>query len=501
MQEDDLGGLNLNEQEIEIQRMLAEQLFNNNKTKKKRINEDDPKIKSMLDNETKQISTIFENIDPKFVRETLVKYIDAEDRMNHVIGYIAEMKEGYPKKVISEDEEEEEEEKQDYHDSTSEVSLEYKQRAFTYLIQQFPKVHPAELEKVLAKFNHHLTPALEYLDENYSLVDGLVKIGDSESKVLELPLAYNFNDNPCKEFEDELKVCGEEHELFREREKEKLLVEREGGEPTVCPVCMFDKVMSEMCQCTEGHLICKECLKEQLESNIAHGTAGAGCVEVDCPGFYSERFIEMVLSKKQQRLLDSISVNQEVANVLKRDCKDTVVFCPFCDYFAIVDNPNDTEFHCKNPSCMKVSCRKCGKESHLPQKCAKELEKGEEDLRKFVEQRMSEAYIRYCPECAKPIVKIEGCNLLTCTCGAHMCHICKKHLSRDKHTAYQHFIDPPGTRHTVPVPGESGKKGCQLWENSPEEDKIRVKKARLEAEAEWRKAHPDFKDVKLNVKE
>ena len=83
---------------------------------------------------------------------------------------------------------------------------------------------------------------------------------------------------------------------------------------------------------------------------------------------------------------------------------------------------------------------------------------------------MTNAKIRICPRplCRKKFLKSDGCNKMTCSCGAFVCYICRQEIP--KNVAYQHFCQTPHCRH------KSCKK-CPLYSNAEEDDKIAVKKA------------------------
>lgn len=66
----------------------------------------------------------------------------------------------------------------------------------------------------------------------------------------------------------------------------------------------------------------------------------------------------------------------------------------------------------------------CKKRHHLPLKCEDVLD--EEKARKYIEEELSNTFIRKCYKCNKAYIKETGCNHITCSCGAQMCYICKK---------------------------------------------------------------------------
>nr|CAD7452682.1 unnamed protein product [Timema tahoe] len=127
--------------------------------------------------------------------------------------------------------------------------------------------------------------------------------------------------------------------------------------------------------------------------------------------------------------------------------------CPFCDFATILPN-DDKVFRCLNLDCMKESCRLCKEVNHVPLRCD-EVEKSEEiKLRTYIEDRMTQALVsidRYerlciraeattCWKCKRNFVKEDGCNKMTCSCGAKMCYICRKPVED-----YSHFNGQGGT--------------------------------------------------------
>ena len=128
--------------------------------------------------------------------------------------------------------------------------------------------------------------------------------------------------------------------------------------------------------------------------------------------------------------------------------------------------------------CRYESCRKCGKEPHVPLRCDEVVQKKREDEGRLkVEEALAEAKIRKCPKCMTPFVKSDGCNKMTCRCGTKMCYICRQELKGQN--PYQHFCQVPHCDHK-----KCGK--CTLYSNAEEDDEQAMREAGLSAAETYR---------------
>jgi hypothetical protein len=89
--------------------------------------------------------------------------------------------------------------------------------------------------------------------------------------------------------------------------KEKVVVEaatkKVAPEPTLVCTCCFDDecLFQDMCQCDEGHLVCKECLRHYVEEQLdGKGVGHFQCMDMEakCSATYSSIQLERAFSPK-----------------------------------------------------------------------------------------------------------------------------------------------------------------------------------------------------------
>ena len=82
---------------------------------------------------------------------------------------------------------------------------------------------------------------------------------------------------------------------------------------------------------------------------------------------------------------------------------------------------------------------------------------------------MTKARVRECPKCKAEFFKIEGCNKMTCRCGAKMCYICRAQIKD-----YKHFCQIPHCNHKT-------CNKCVLFSDGLADDRLAMKEAGLNA--------------------
>ncbi|KAF2145282.1 uncharacterized protein K452DRAFT_349516 [Aplosporella prunicola CBS 121167] len=134
------------------------------------------------------------------------------------------------------------------------------------------------------------------------------------------------------------------------------------------------------------------------------------------------------------------------------------------------------KFLCASPLCQRASCLACQKAWRDPHACH---ESALQSLRAHVENAVSEAAKRTCPQCNLSFVKGSGCNKLTCPCGYAMCYVCRQRIGPGDGYAHfcQHFREAGRGRCA-----ECEK--CDLWKEGDEDAVLR--EVALSAEEQWR---------------
>ncbi len=103
------------------------------------------------------------------------------------------------------------------------------------------------------------------------------------------------------------------------------------------------------------------------------------------------------------------------------------------------------------------------------------------DARVIVEEAMTAARVRNCPRCKVSFYKIEGCNKMTCSCGAKMCYICRKDITVEE---YKHF---------------NAKNLCQLMTNSVEDDRLAMYEAGIKTIGELNNQNENSGKVDITI--
>jgi len=240
------------------------------------------------------------------------------------------------------------------------------------------------------------------------------------------------------------------------------------GTTIECTCCCGDYACMEMVHCIEGHLFCMDCVKRYAEEKVfgngdlgGDGSTELQCMHMDgCKSFFSRDSLQKSLSDKVMAKYDELQASLVLE---KAGLMSELVKCPQCDFQASLP---ESEKILECPQCGFESCRLCGEESHIPLRCEEVEKKTETSARLQVEEAMSKARIRHCPNkgCKQGFYRVEGCNKMTCpTCKTFICYQCRKELSTNPSNGLAHFCLTFGCDH------KSCNK-CQLYPEAEEDD-------------------------------
>ena len=161
-------------------------------------------------------------------------------------------------------------------------------------------------------------------------------------------------------------------------------------------ICADERARHRFLSCDDfkdPHKACEVCVKTHLSSIINDKQLPwMTCLMNGCNAYYSkadwQRILDPKLLMQRSRLEDSA----HLASI-----KD-IVDCLYCHFKAEPD-PRNNIFECQNPTCMKRHCWKCKSLPHNGKSCEeakKRNVKDKDQLRRLVEEAMSEALIRRC---------------------------------------------------------------------------------------------------------
>ncbi|KAM7007140.1 E3 ubiquitin-protein ligase RNF216 [Passerculus sandwichensis] len=248
------------------------------------------------------------------------------------------------------------------------------------------------------------------------------------------------------------------------------------GQMIECRCCYGEFAFEELTQCADGHLFCKECLiKYAQEAVFGSGKSELSCMEGSCTCSFPTSELEKVLPENILCKYYERKAEEEVAAA----CADELVRCPFCNFPALLDS-DVKRFSCPNPRCRKETCRKCQGlwKEHMNLTCEQLAEKDDIKYRTSIEEKMTAARIRKCHKCGTGLIKSEGCNRMSCRCGAQMCYLCRAAIN-----GYDHFCQHP---RSPGAPCQDCAK-CSLWTDPTEDDEKIIHEIQKEAEEEQRK--------------
>jgi TRIAD3 protein (E3 ubiquitin-protein ligase RNF216) len=203
-----------------------------------------------------------------------------------------------------------------------------------------------------------------------------------------------------------------------------------------CSCCCDYKQIEDFGQCSEGHLICRVCIKKHAENTIYQQlSCKIKCIDCNekCYGEFSEETLETILNERVFVEYKNLKKIEEINELCVDDIN--IKLCQHCGAGTdIGEDSIQTLLVCME--CFKDTCLNCNQVAHPGKQCYS-LGNVSQSKRQEIEDKMTEALIIKCKRCNKSIFKNEGCNKITCVCGAYNCYVCKEIIP--KNVGYSHF--------------------------------------------------------------
>ncbi|KAJ3660388.1 hypothetical protein Zmor_004838 [Zophobas morio] len=331
-----------------------------------------------------------------------------------------------------------------------------------FMRNKFNRIHLRTIQTVFSKNHCNVAKTIKDLEkamtQSQYVMKSVRRSIEMPNSVENIPLLQELAYYTHKaEIDNYLKQQSQKEIAEREEAKAK-------GVLKTCNCCYDEEVVpKDIHRCENGCEFCKSCIVKSSEVLFGEGKLDFPCL-MNCSSNFSLQTLQIVLSPK----LFSKIAQKKALEEIKSAGIEELEMCPFCD-FATIPAEGYNIFTCMNPECMKESCRMCKEPSHIPLRCD-EIEKDEDvRARTFVENKMTEALLRKCWKCGVKFFKEEGCNKMTCSCGAQMCYVCGKPVD-----SYKHFNGNGGDRFDL----------CPLYSDTNVLNKENVLKGAQEAKAE-----------------
>ena len=384
----------------------------------------------------------------------------------------------------------EKEAEKDFTSISWETSPLYRENALQQLQNDFPYLCQPGLKKFFEsdKIRQHYTAALRVLEAELKVTArvypssiraptaafisgmeaGIVKLGLKVKAAVQAHAAVPVSVDSVFQAEQawlkKLNMMEREKEDHLMAEKLNEEIAGEEGGLIECQCCYSEVTFESVIQCSEGHLFCKGCLQHYAEQTVfGDGKSVLKCMDSGgCTGYFPDSMLKYALPEKTFG-----KYQEQLARDAIKAAKLEIISCHACNFQVEMAAEAGSVLRC--PQCSKDTCRLCGEVSHVPLKCSEVEKKGVTEGRLKIEEAMTKARVRECNKCKTRFYKTEGCNKMTCTCGAFMCYCCRKDVSKEM---YKHFCQTPHCDH-------KSCNMCLLYTDSIEDDRRAMQEAGL----------------------
>jgi hypothetical protein len=181
------------------------------------------------------------------------------------------------------------------------------------------------------------------------------------------------------------------------------------GDGTLCGICFCEFVNEDELQILGcQHFFCKNCITEWIKVQISDGKVLEH--QIFCPNVECRKPIEMPIIEK---LSDATTLQkfQKFSRNIEIEKDKSKMWCPKLECDGVIERKS--KFFKKGicSKCQYEACFRCKKEFHGYFKSCGSVE--DEAFNSWAKDQ----FMKRCPSCSKFIIKLDGCNHMTCSCG------------------------------------------------------------------------------------
>ncbi|KAF8464479.1 hypothetical protein BDZ91DRAFT_795718 [Kalaharituber pfeilii] len=204
-------------------------------------------------------------------------------------------------------------------------------------------------------------------------------------------------------------------------------------EEDACPVCM-EPAEPPVVKTTCGHTYCKGCIHGFIKATLDGRKFPITCFHSSDDGTQCTTPISISIIQESLSKLDSDQLFEASFSSYVQARPTEYSYCPTPDCPSVYQiTASESVFTCSQ--CFLGICTSCKVATHHGQTCAQY--KAATDGEKQFKDWKARAGVKTCPKCQADIEKNDGCNHMTCKCGAHLCWHCMREFPRE--TIYEHM--------------------------------------------------------------
>ncbi|KAL0566843.1 hypothetical protein V5O48_015156 [Marasmius crinis-equi] len=184
-----------------------------------------------------------------------------------------------------------------------------------------------------------------------------------------------------------------------------------------CPICMMEVSNPVKLGC--GHEYCIACIRHFFTADINNFPIVCVGDAAKCMQPIALPVIEKYLTPSQFNTLLETAFTRHIESnpQIYRYCNT-----PDCRQIYRCNSTAKTR---QCPSCLAVVCIKCHEEGHDGMTCEeRRVHADPAEQERLNDAWARDAGVKRCPSCRIWIEKTEGCNHMSCKCGAHICWVC-----------------------------------------------------------------------------